>query len=119
MLYREMELGYRTLAKPEGLLFPVRVFDGDHFPPYAQNIQYFDCKNYVRRAEVFKSSQRYIEFQDRMIDWVPELAAAIKLAPKWRDEWLTEPWLEKAMAYRPEAPPVAFAPRCFTSLWAR
>ena len=109
VLYREFELGYRTLAKPEGLLFPVRVFDGDHFPDFAKDMQYFDCRDYARRPEVFKASQRYLEFQDRMIDWVSQLGAAIRAAPEWNPDWITEAWLEKAMAYRPEEPPVEFS----------
>jgi hypothetical protein len=109
MLYRERELGYRTVNKPEGLVFPVRAFDGDHFPEYARNIQWFDCRDYVRRAEVFKSSQRYLEFQDRMIAWVPQIAAAIRNAPQWRSDWLTDNWLNAAMSFHPEAPPVEFS----------
>jgi hypothetical protein len=108
MLYRERELGYRTLIKPEGLVFPVRACDGDHFPEYAKQIQWFDCAKYVRRAEVFKASQRYIEFQDRLIAWVPELAVAIRQAPEWRPEWLSDAWLETAMSFRPDVPPTSF-----------
>ena len=50
MLYREIELGYRTIANPGGLVFPVRAFDGEHFPQYAKDMQWLDLKYYVRKA---------------------------------------------------------------------
>jgi hypothetical protein len=109
MLYRETELGYRTIANPQGLVFPVRACDGDHFPQYARDMHWFDCAYYVRKPEVFKNSQRYITFQDQIIAWVPELAAAIKAAPAWRDEWLTDEWLDRASVFRPDEPAIEFS----------
>ena len=109
MLYRETELGYRTNANPGGLVFPVRAHDGEHYPQYAKDMQWLDLKYYVRKAEVFKNSQRYIDFQDQMIERVPDLAVAIKGAPAWRDEWLTEAWVDKAAVYRPDQPAIEFS----------
>ena len=93
----------------------MRAFDGEHFPDYAHDMQWLNCTDFVRRADVFKASQRYLDFQDEMIKWVPKLGAAIRSVPAWRDEWLTEAWLNKAMAYRPEVPNTTFPPPFLTS----
>jgi len=42
MLYRERQLGYRTINNPSGLILPINVFDGEHFPDFAQEIQWLD-----------------------------------------------------------------------------
>jgi hypothetical protein len=94
MLYRERRLGYRTIDNPSGLVIPVNVFDGQNFPSFASNIQYFDCRNFVRPGLGFTKTERYVEFQDKMIAWIEDVARAVYNAPAWRSEWLTSEWID-------------------------
>lgn len=94
MLNREEKLGYRTVGKPNGLIVPVCIFDGQHFPEFAKKIQYRDCRDYARVGEGFKRTTRYIEFQDSLIEWVPDIVESINGAPEWAEEWLTDEWLD-------------------------
>jgi hypothetical protein len=94
MLHRENQLGYRTLQKPSGLILPVNAFDGESFPQFAKDIQYFDCRNFMRIGVGFTQIPRYVEFQDRMLEWVDEVALAVQNAPTWRAVWLTKSWVD-------------------------
>ncbi|MBI1929730.1 toll/interleukin-1 receptor domain-containing protein [Candidatus Poribacteria bacterium] len=94
MLHRERQLGYRTPENPSGLIIPVTVSNGEHFPNYAKQIQYFDCRRFARVGEGFKKTERYVEFQDEMDRWVPEVAKVINQTPPWRQEWLEEPVID-------------------------
>ena len=64
MLYREKKLGYRTIAKPSGLIVPINVFDEEFFPDRAREIQWLDCKAYWVAGDGFSKTERYIEFQE-------------------------------------------------------
>jgi hypothetical protein len=88
MLERERSLNYRTAGKPEGLVLPVNVSDGQGFPTYAKVIQYFDCRDYVLVGPRFNNTEAYIEFQLKMKQWAPQVAKAVERAPRWRREWL-------------------------------
>jgi hypothetical protein len=88
MLDRERRYNYRTKAKPSGLVIPVLVLGStDQFPVIARTTQHFDCRNYFRVGKAFVDMTRYVEFQDAMLEWVPELARAIDNAPPWRKNW--------------------------------
>lgn len=91
MLYRENQLKYRTIYNPHGLILPVRIFDGETFPPIAEKINYLDCNAYFRVGTGFEGTPRYVEFQDVLIPWVHKVAEAVKKAPDWKREWLDAP----------------------------
>ena len=67
---------------------PVNACDGQGFPEYAREIPCFDCRDYVRAGQGFRQTERYVQFQDSMRDWVKEVARAIKQAPPWSEEWI-------------------------------
>ena len=90
MFQRERDNDFRTVQKPNGLVIPLNVSDGYYFPNYTKDIQYFDCRNYIYSGSGFKDSKRYIEFQQKIRDWVEDVALSIKLAPNWNRNWLTE-----------------------------
>jgi TIR domain len=111
MFHREQQLGYRTINNPSGLVLPINVFDGEHFPPFAKQIQYLDCRRFVRPGSGFTKTERYVEFQDIMITWIDEVARAVNNAPAWMPEWLTKAWLDdiiKTLPHREQ--PTAQAP---------
>ena len=95
MLDREKRLGYRTTTNPGGLVIPVRIFDGEQFPDFAKNIHCFDCRNFARTGEGFKKTERYIKFQDHMLDWIPDVVDCINSAPSWSNEF--EMWVEDSI----------------------
>jgi hypothetical protein len=90
MLDRERQFNYRTTNKPEGLVLPVNVSDGQGFPTFAKAIQYFDCRDYVIVGPGFINTDTYVEFQLKMKNWAPEVAKAILRAPRWRREWIND-----------------------------
>lgn len=88
MIKREVEHGYRTTKKPNGLVVPVNVSDGQSFPNFAQDIQYFDCREYVIDGQGFKQTQLYVELQQQIREWADDVAKTISQAPPWRRKWL-------------------------------
>lgn len=95
MLYRERQLGYRTIKNPSGLIVPVNAFDGEHFPDFAKKIQWFDCRNFARVSPAFKYTKRHAEFEDLLVKWVVnDVTKAINNAPRWSKEWQMKEWLD-------------------------
>ena len=94
MFHREKQLEYRTQKNPTGLVLPIIVYDGVHFPPYTREIQHLDCRNFFRASPAFKNTERYVDFEDLIIDWVPDVAEYINNAPHWSEnyvKWLDDP----------------------------
>lgn len=87
-LSRESQLGYRTEKNEVNLLKPVVVCDGTSFPEFAQNISFFNCRNYMIPVAAFGRTDAYIEFSNDMRNWATNVAAAMDLAPECREEWL-------------------------------
>jgi TIR domain-containing protein len=83
MVERERQTGYRTPVRPDGLIVPINVFDGIHFPPLARDIQSFDLKKYWIAGPAFRASLLYVDFQIALRTFAAQLAAAIDNAPPW------------------------------------
>lgn len=97
VMHRERVFNFRTVEKPDGLIVPVTVHDGERFPPYAKAIQYADWVRFARVGEGFKKTERFVDFQDEMSDWAADVAKAINSAPNWDPAWLTRGWLDEAI----------------------
>lgn len=97
MLHRERRLGYRTAGKPGGLIIPVSVHDGERFPEYARSIQFLDWTRYARVGEGFKRTEDYADFQGRVSRFAADVARAVKDAPPWDAQWLSDDWLKEAV----------------------
>ena len=102
MMYRETMLGYRKPTTPNGLVFPVNLYDGDFFPVITKEINWFLCHDYFRVAQAFKQSERHLTFQDVMAQKVPDIVHVVQNAPDWNSQWLEDEWLKKAFAYSEE-----------------
>ena len=96
MLNRENKLGYRTLDNPAGLVIPVNVFDGHFFPDITKKIEWLDLTAFWIIGEGFSKTEKYVQFQDRLRDWAPQVAQVVNHAPSWQESWLSEPWLNVA-----------------------
>jgi TIR domain-containing protein len=94
MLYRETRLGLRTAAQPEGLVVPLNVFDGQHFPPRAKTIQWFDLRDYWIAGPAFPASSQYVNFQQQLRTLAPQVAGAIRRAPPWQARWQKVTWYD-------------------------
>ncbi len=91
MLERENLLGYRTDQNPLGLIIPVSVFDGEHFPIIAQRIQAKDFRAYARVGLGFQKTEKYFEFQNELFNWINQVAQVINQAPPWNENWISAP----------------------------
>ncbi len=89
MLHRERQLGYRTEQNPRGLIFPVIVHDGEHFPDKIKGmkIKFFDCRGFALVGKAFKDSDGYLEFQIQMKNWTRRIAKVINEVPPWGENW--------------------------------
>jgi len=99
MLYREKMMGYRTEKNPNGLVFPINLYDGDFFPAIAQKVNWFLCHEYFRIARAFVDSGRYLIFQDEMANWIQDIVHAINNAPDWNNQWVEDEWWKNAFEY--------------------
>lgn len=94
MIQRERQENYRTSENPEGLIYPINLFDGERFPDFARNMSQFDFKPFVRRGLGFSRTERYIQFQDNLIQLSEIVARGINHAPPWKKAWLETPEVE-------------------------
>jgi hypothetical protein len=85
MMERERLLGLRTEERPDGLIFPVVFFDGEHFPQEALQVQYRDLSKWNTPHPVFRDTADYVEFDKQVQLLVNELAVMIRRAPEWQD----------------------------------
>jgi hypothetical protein len=99
MYHRQKQLGYLTMEKPNGLIIPVNIFDGEHFPRFASKLQMLDCRELYRVGEAVKHTSIYIELQGVLQKWVYDVASAVKDAPAWDAAWLGKKWLDVPDVY--------------------
>ena len=92
MLHRSQALGYPSVSNVAGLAIPINAWDGECFPDCIRDIQQLDCRKYVRRAEYFKSTEIYMNFEEDVRQWIPHLAKTIRKAPPWNVDWTAEEW---------------------------
>lgn len=101
---REAELGLFSDASPQGLVYPVRYADGEHFHPRAKETQCrkdFSTLNYP--DEVFRLSPKYMEFDDLVQRMADDLEVRLREIPPWRSDFpIVEPQaLPPAVMQRP------------------
>jgi hypothetical protein len=86
MLARERELGFRTPDNQSTLIYPVRFFDGEHFPPEASNMQSKDLSDWNYPVLSFSQTVAFLDFINAVKVLSKELARIILNAPGWR-QW--------------------------------
>lgn len=116
MLYREKQLGLRSKLRPEGLILPVRLFDGSHYPKFARDIQSLDCTEYNIIYEYYKNTPQYFELQKLLRDsFAKKVAARITGAPPWSADWLASEWLDDSVKQWVEDPDFKFPEKNFNA----
>ena len=93
MIHREQQLGFHSLGNPGGLVLPVCVFDGEHFPEIARRRQSLDCRRFFVVGDGFKKTELYVEFQQVVAGWSADVARAISHAPPWSSDLSSRRWL--------------------------
>ena len=96
MDYRQRELGYMSLQNSNGIIVPLKISDGEHFPEIAKELQIADFNNYHRIGPGFPYTPLYIEMQGKLQSWINDVAYAHKNAPDWNAEWLDRKWVEQS-----------------------
>jgi TIR domain len=101
---RETLLGLFSAQNPQGLVYPVRYADGASFHADAQVTQ---CRKDFSRLnypdDVFRTTAKYLEFDDLVREMAAELVARLGAVPVWRNDF---PIVEPA----PLPPPVLTRP---------
>jgi TIR domain len=92
--HRSKALGLLSDANPQGLIVPLKLFDGQHFPTYASALQMKDFEKYNLVGGSVKHSNGYLEFQKEMQIWVHDVAAALLLAPAFDTVWSQDEWID-------------------------
>jgi hypothetical protein len=86
MRMREEYGGFRTAERPYGLIIPALIHDGNDLPASIRDItpaHLQECAN-VRLA---KDSAMEEELSNRIRNWVPDIAQAIRRAPEYTPQW--------------------------------
>ena len=91
--HRETQLGLFNDINPKGLVYPIRYADGQYFHPDAQNTQ---CRQDFSKLsypdKVFIHSQKYIAFDDLVMEMARDLLENLGGLPEWRDDFpIVEP----------------------------
>jgi hypothetical protein len=95
--YRQRRSGYQTVENPNGLIVPIKIFDGEHFPDYVnQTLQISDFNKYSRLGIDTSPTPLFVEFQDNLILWIKSVAHAYTNAPDWNEEWKNPDWINKS-----------------------
>jgi TIR domain len=93
---REQTYKFRTNQQPQGLICPINIFDGEHFPDYVQRYQYLDCIKYNRTGEGFKQTEGYNDLQEILQNFAYDVAKAVNIAPEWKEDFLSKKFIDNA-----------------------
>ncbi|PIF34362.1 TIR domain-containing protein [Flavobacterium sp. 9] len=89
MLEREKKNGYRTIERPDGLIFPTVIHDGETMPIQISTIQKVEMQEFFKLT-LNKDGQKYTEFEDKVKTLAGKIAKAIDDAPQWQNDWQIE-----------------------------
>ena len=85
MMKRHQVLGLGTDEQPQGLVYPVKYFDGQHFPAEEKSKQMNDFVDFSCPFACYKDTSSYVEFNTRVQQLAMELADMIQRAPACQD----------------------------------
>jgi hypothetical protein len=89
MLAREEELGFRTAARPGGLIAICVIHDGDSLPVSLGTIQTFEVKDqFITRMR--QDSEAAENLESALRSQVPALSRIIGAAPAFQPGWATD-----------------------------
>ncbi|MEM9272731.1 MAG: toll/interleukin-1 receptor domain-containing protein [Cyanobacteria bacterium P01_F01_bin.143] len=87
MMKRENIVGLRTEDRPNGLIYPVRYSDGEHFPPEVKQMQMKDLSKWRSPSPVFAESIHFLDLEKQVQSITEELWEMINNVPQWQEDW--------------------------------
>ncbi len=76
MYAREQQCGFRTVKRPQGLIVPALLQDGENFPSQARAIQMKDLQG-CANVWLAPDSPQKEELSQRIREWTPQIVQAI------------------------------------------
>jgi hypothetical protein len=86
MLAREQEANLRTAERPNGVVIPAFVHDGEKFPRELGHIQYFEIQKCFN-VRMQRTSPRAEELDAILTAQAPAIKECIARAPIWQNSW--------------------------------
>lgn len=87
MAQREELVGMASLARPQGLIYPVIFSDSVNFPKYAHERRMRNFRPWNQPYSQFQNSMAYLDFHREVEQIAIELADLLDRAPEWRPDW--------------------------------
>ena len=89
MLEREIKTGLRTLQRPDGLVFPTIIHDGETMPINLSSIQKFEIQDCFNQ-KMSPDSPRAEILSEKLKPLAKSLAWSIENSPQYQDNWQIE-----------------------------
>lgn len=86
MLEREKKLGFRTIEKPSGLIFPTIIHDGETLPVHLSTIQSIEIQKLVN-PRMSKDSPTGEILAEKLEPLGRAISIGIENAPDWQEDW--------------------------------
>jgi hypothetical protein len=86
MRARESACGFGSMERPECLIVPAILHDGEDFPQAVRHIQTKDFRE-VANVRIARGSAREEQLADTVRRWVPDVKAAVMRAPVFDPKW--------------------------------
>ncbi len=105
MFAREDMLGLASLARPQGLIYPILYSDSDNFPEEADRLRrsWVDFKQFATPEPVFQESRDWHDFHRKVTELASDLVQLLKQVPDWRPDW---PLIEQPDPVLIPSPPI-------------
>jgi hypothetical protein len=93
--YRQRKCGYMTVDNPNGLIVPLKIFDGDLFPKYiTANTHIQDFNRFALDGIETSRPPIYFEFQEELKKWTEHVRIAHENSPEWNEDWKQPNWID-------------------------
>lgn len=89
MMEREVRCGFRTIEKPDGIIFPVIIHGGDTLPTGFSPIQKLEIQDCFNLRMSMESPKARI-LDDKLNMLSKQIARAIGNVPDWQPQWQEE-----------------------------
>lgn len=84
---RERLCGLPTILRPQRLIVPAIIHDGDEIPQAVRSIQAAKLQEYSNAFMTPKSASME-DLSNKLCQWIPDVAKAIKRAPEHDESWI-------------------------------
>jgi hypothetical protein len=89
MSRREQEHGFRTANKPEGLILPAVIDDGDSFPTHVRAMQRKEFHDFANPF-MLPDSAKQESLAEYIRKWCPSIELALSCVPPFQSGWIVQ-----------------------------